>query len=305
MITTPIVTVNEIASRLHLSYNHTCRTILPKVKHEKTSQRRIMVDELDLRRWLVENSTFTRQTKFVTEIGYEAEEYQAMLAACQMETKCPPLYKRAILPAQRVKPFDYWDMELLFPNDPRFDSLEQFYRAMYESAAIKIKLGERKTIFVAPALEAMLREKENPSSEFHVRDINSQTGEFETVLSAELCPAIDYEVAAAYRKRQAESPVTLQITGASSYVQKMRSILLDAGLYAYSPGIEESLSASGQSLKFSIPLVNIDYWLKYIQDTKKQLAEHEEWQAECLDAQAASMREKEKAKKTDVQIEHR
>ena len=305
MIATPTVTVNEIAERLHLSYNHTCKAILSKVRHEKTPKRRILVDELDLRRWLMENSTFTRQTKFISGADYETEEYRTMLAACGLETKCPPAGKRAKLPHQSVKPFDFWDMEILFPDDPRFGTVEQFYRAMYECAAIKIKLGERKTIFVAPALEAVLREKKEPLPEFHVRDINSQTGEFETVLFAELWPAMSFEAAAAYRKRQAEAPLEIRVSGENSYIQKFRDTLADTGMYDYKIGIEETLSNSGHSLHIRVPLVNIDRWQKIVKDVKKQLAKYEEQETEWAAAQEKALREEMEKEKADVQIEHR
>lgn len=288
------VSVDEIANRLHFTRNHIYKAMLPYIKHEKT-RNRIQVDEADLRQWLMKNATFSRQTKFVDAYDEPAwREYIAMLEDCGlffdnrhvwMESVCPPPAQRSKLPFRSVHPFDFWDEELIFPDDPRFNNAESFYRAMYESAAIKIKLGERKTIFCAPALNAVLKAKENDKLEYEVpelamsgliddshlnyADINSFTGKKETfhVNRPVLYPAIDAEKEEEYYRKLEENhpPAVIRIEGSKACVEKVRETLLASGIIT----IEESLSASGNTLCLKIPQANIEYWSNNIDRMKK------------------------------------
>lgn len=279
------VSVDEIAKRLHFTRNHIYKAMLPYIKHEKIHNR-IQVDEADLRQWLMDNASFSRQTKFVDAYDEPAwREYIAMLESCGLDldnhhvwspSVCPPPAQRSKLPFRSVHPFDFWDEELVFPDDPRFNNAESFYRTMYESAAIKIKLGERKTIFCAPALNAVLEAKEHSRLVDEVPelgymepclnyvDINSFTGKKESfhVNQPVLYPAIDAEKEEEYYRQLEENhpPVVIRIEGRKACVEKVREALEVSGIYTYSENIEESLSASGNTLCLKIPETNINYW---------------------------------------------
>ena len=279
------VSVDEIANRLHFTRNHIYKAMLPYINHEKTHNR-IQVDEADLRQWLMKNASFSRQTKFVDWHDQAAwREYIAMLKHCGLDwdkpyiwrpSVCPPPAQRSRLPFRNVHPFDFWDEELVFPDDPRFNNAESFYRAMYESAAIKIKLGERKTIFCAPALNAVLKTKENDKLADEIPeldmaglinhshpayiDINSFTGkkEFFHVDQPVLYPAIDAEKEEEYYRTVEENhtPLVIRIEGKKECVEEVRETLFASGIYA----VEESHSASGNTLSLKIPQDNIKYW---------------------------------------------
>ena len=49
MAMTTSVSIEEIAKRLHVSRNYIHKSILPYVKHEKTAQYRVRIDEGELR----------------------------------------------------------------------------------------------------------------------------------------------------------------------------------------------------------------------------------------------------------------
>ena len=293
------VSVDEIAKRLHFTRNHVYKAILPHVGHEKTGNR-IQVDEADLRQWLMRNASFTRQTKFMDDYDEPAvNEYIAMLKSYGLATVCPPPAQRSKLPFQNVRPFDFWDKELIFPDDPRFNNAESFYRAMYESAAIKIKLGERKTIFCAPALEAVLENKQidirwmvandnlpDGAEPIHFNrpdytDINSITGKKELFIMSEcvgLYPAIGAEQEEEYYRKMEENrpPVVIRIEGQKDCVEQVRKTLAASGIYTYGKDIEEMCSASGSTLRLKIPQASIDYWSEKMTKMKKISQKYEE-----------------------------
>ncbi len=304
------VSVDEIAKRLHFTRNHIYKAMLPHIKHEK-AHNRIQVDEADLRQWLMKNASFSRQTKFVAAQDRPAwREYIAMLEHCEPDwdnphswnpSVCPPPAKRSKLPFRSVHPFDFWDEELVFPDDPRFNNAESFYRTMYESAAIKIKLGERKTIFCAPALNAVLKSKENDKlaeecpelelagwidySNLNYIDINSFTGkkEYFDPYRPVLYPAIDAEKEEEYYRMLEENhpPLVIRIEGKKSYVEKFNETLLTSGFDTFHTNIEESRSASGNTLYLKIPEKIIDFWssnidwMKTVSEKYKDLYEQE------------------------------
>ena len=294
------VSVDEIANRLHFTRNHIYKAMLPYIKHEK-AHNRIQVDEADLRQWLMKNASFSRQTKFVDWHDQAAwREYIAMLEHWGLDwdkhyiwrpSVCPPPAQRSKLPFRNVHPFDFWDEELVFPDDPRFNNAESFYRAMYESAAIKIKLGERKTIFCAPALNAVLKAKEYDKldyefpelamadsdweSRLNYTDINSFTGKKESfhVNRPILYPAIDAEKEEEYYRMVEENhtPLVIRLEGKKECVEEVRETLLTSGIYT----IEESRSASGNTLALTIPQTAIESWLYNMAKMKEITDEYE------------------------------
>ncbi len=298
----PGVSIAEIAKRLHVSRNYVYTVVLPNVKHKKAVGSPLEVDEMDLRRWLMENSIFTRQTKFVSEVAHDSTEYCTMLAACNIHWDCPPPPQRNKLPSRRVNPFDYWDKELLFPDDERFNNPESFYRAMYESAAIKIKLGERKVLFYAPALQDVLIDKEHQRRELEedakghylpplgpamYLDIDSKTGATDSILLPGLYPAIDADVEAKYLEQQKKEnpPVAIQIKGDPDCVRQIKDIFMHSGLYAYEAGIEKTESESGDAVFFKIPQANVGYWSEEMEKMRNRLHELDEIEWERSDAE--------------------
>lgn len=144
------VLVEEITNRLRLTRKYIRQKILPYVRHQKDAQNRVLVDEGELRAWLMENLSFTRQTVLVP--LEEVDSYLKKLESLGIDTYTPPAYQRKKLPFRKITPFDIWDEPLLFPDDERFTHSEQFYRAMYTCGAVKIKIDERKTMFYAPTM---------------------------------------------------------------------------------------------------------------------------------------------------------
>ena len=300
------ISIAEIAKRLHVSRNYVYTVVLPGVKHGKAIGGRMEVDETDLRRWLMENSVFTRQTKFVSEVAYDSTEYCTMLAACNIHWDCPPPHQRNKLPNRKVNPFDFWDKELLFPDDGRFNNPESFYRAMFECAAIKIRLGERKVLFYAPALKDVLIDKEHERRQFEedakghylpplgpamYLDIDSKTGAAESILLPGLYPAIDADVEAKYLARQKKEnpPVVIQIKGDPDRVRQIKEILLHSGLYSYRSGIEKTESESGDAVFFKIPPANVGYWSEEMEKMQNRLHTLDEIEGERIDAEMNAM----------------
>ena len=65
MAVSPSVSIEDVAKKLHVSRNYIHKSILPYVRHEKTAQYRVRIDEGELRLWLKENASFSRQTILV------------------------------------------------------------------------------------------------------------------------------------------------------------------------------------------------------------------------------------------------
>lgn len=191
-----VVYIDDVVSRLHVSRNYVHQVILPVVRNEMVHGR-VEIDETELRQWLMDTATFSRQTKFVSSFGGEDIEYCKLLSSHRIKFKSPSETQRNQLPHRKVKPFDYWDKELVFPDDIRFSQSETFYRAMFKCAAVKIKLGSRKTLFYAPAFEKVMEMKNSEDHDFrfidYLPDINSSTGKLEKIYRPVLLPAIDAE----------------------------------------------------------------------------------------------------------------
>lgn len=233
------VSIKEIAERLKVSRNYVYTVILPEIKHEKSVSGKIVINKTELCQWLTEKAVFTRQTKFISDLGDNRMQYCKILSQHNIEWKIQASNNRGKLPQRKVKPFDFWDHDLLFPKDKRFKNPETFYRAMYESAAVKIKLGERKVIFVAPALNDVLKCKKKSKPLDICQDINSQTGKKETIIMPYLYPAIDYDLNETTAQEQNEQiSVILQISGQRSQINKVIDIFRSSGLNTSPKGIE-------------------------------------------------------------------
>lgn len=178
----PFVSISTIEDRLHISRNYIRTVMLPHIRHEKTPQYRVRVDLGELRQWLVGNCEFSRQTELVS-VTPDTEKRQSVVPPCNL---------RKQLPFISVKPFDFWDGPLLFPDDKRFAHAESFYRAMYACGAIKIKLGQRKSIFYAPELtEDNLVSAESFKSPYDLPNLEMRQGAMILKIAARLCPAAD------------------------------------------------------------------------------------------------------------------
>ena len=227
MAVSPSVSIEDVAKKLHVSRNYIHKSILPYVRHEKTAQYRVRIDEGELRLWLKENASFSRQTILVP---YERlDEYCSMLEKLRIDSKVPPPTARRKLPFRYVEPFDFWDEELIFPDDKRFAHAESFYRAMYTCGAIKIKLGERKAIFCAPLLSETMDEKDFPedSEGLPPYSIETKQGDQFLVVGGELCPAVDEGHAAEKARKQAEKEhnIFIDIKGEDPYTQAIADFL--------------------------------------------------------------------------------
>ncbi len=192
------ILLEDIIEKLHFTKSFISINILPSVKHSIQKNGQIKLDGAEFRQWLMENSSFTRQTKFVP--AAEASNYRKILMMHKLPTECPSVYQRTTLPHRVVNPFDYFDKNLIFPDDPRFGPSMTFQRVMYSSAAVKIKISEKHILYYAPALENVLSMKngkflykkaEAPSS---CMDISSNTGKEEKIESPILLPALDTDV---------------------------------------------------------------------------------------------------------------
>lgn len=192
------ILLEDIMKKLRFSKLFISNRILPDVKHDVKDNGQIEFDGAEIRQWLMENASFTRQTKFVP--AAEAYNYRKILMAHKLPTECPSVYKRTSMAHRVVNPFDYLDKNLLFTDDVRFGPSMTFQRVMYSSAAVKIKLSEKHIFYYAPALDNVLSMKngkylynkaEAPS---FCTDISSNTGKEERIESPILLPALDTDV---------------------------------------------------------------------------------------------------------------
>ena len=264
MAIAPSVSIEEVAKRLHVSRNYIHTSILPYVKHEKTAQYRVRIDEGELRLWLKTNATFSRQTiMMLYEFPDEYDEYMDKLEKLGISYKVPPPTARRLLPFRYVKPFDFWDLELTFPDDDRFTHAESFYRGMYSCGAIKIKLGERKTIFYAPMLHSL----GNPD-DYNITFQTIETKQGEKVLvGADLFPALDDEkeaeqVSAQVKKQQ---NILIDIRGEGPYTEALAEFLRQTFHNGYTSAEEQfqvKYSKNHKTAHITVPKDIIDNWMK-------------------------------------------
>ena len=147
------VSVMEIMQKLQVSRQYIYINIFPHVAPlpRENNGSAVAVDKQELLTWLRQNSLFQRQT--VRIYKEDAADYKAKLRASggNLPADMPlSATKRGLLPFQPVKPFDYWDKKLIFPNDSQYKQIELCYRAMFNAGAVKINLGQRKTMFYVP-----------------------------------------------------------------------------------------------------------------------------------------------------------
>lgn len=268
MAIAPSVSIEEVAKRLHVSRNYIHTSILPYVKHEKTAQYRVRIDEGELRFWLKTNASFSRQTiVLLREFPDEYDQYTDKLEKLGINLRVPPPTARKLLPFRYVKPFDFWDKELTFPDDDRFAHAESFYRAMYACGAIKIKLGERKTLFYAPMLHtgAMNSGDYNFDAPFPFQPIKTKQGE-QVLTYGDLYPALDEEQAEEHPPSQVEKPnILIDIKGEEPYPQTITEFLRQIWHNGYTNGEEQfqvKYSKNHKTAHITLPKDIIDHWMK-------------------------------------------
>ncbi len=269
MAIAPSVSIEEVAKRLHVSRNYIHTSILPYVKHEKTAQYRVRIDEGELRFWLKTNASFSRQTiVLLPEFPDKYDQYTDKLEKLGINLRVPPPTARKMLPFRYVKPFDFWDLELTFPDDDRFAHAESFYRAMYACGAIKIKLGERKTIFYAPMLHTGVTNDDdyNFDAPFPSQPIKTKQGE-QVLLYADLYPALDDEQPAEQAPAQVEKQqnILIDIKGEEPYPQTITEFLRQIFHNGYTNEEEQfqvKYSKNHKMAHITLPKGVIDYWMK-------------------------------------------
>lgn len=268
MAIAPSVSIEEVAKRLHVSRNYIHKSILPYVKHKKTAQFRVRIDEGELRLWLKANASFSRQTiVLLPEFPDEYDQYTDKLEKLGIDLNVPPPTARKLLPFRYVKPFDFWDLKLTFPDDDRFAHAESFYRAMYACGAIKIKLGERKTIFYAPMLHTGVTNDDYfYDAPFPSHPIKTKQGE-QVLLSADLYPALDDEQPAEQTPAQIEKQqnILIDIKGEEPYPQTITEFLRQIFHSGYTNEEEQfqvKYSKNHKTAHITLPKGVIDYWMK-------------------------------------------
>ena len=270
MAMTTSVSIEEIAKRLHVSRNYIHKSILPYVKHEKTAQYRVRIDEGELRLWLKTNASFSRQTIVLfREFPDEYDQYTDKLEKLGINLNVPPPTARKLLPFRYVKPFDFWDKELTFPDDDRFAHAESFYRAMYACGAIKIKLGERKTIFYAPMLHtgATNDEDYNSDAPFPSQPIKTKQGEHVLRPLGDLYPALDeeQEVEQSSAQLKKQQNILIDIKGEEPYPQVITEFLRQICHNGYTNEEEQFKVEYSKNLKsahITLPKEVVSHWIK-------------------------------------------
>ena len=160
------ISISEIIKRLKLSRNYITRNITHCVRHiekEPSKGARVIFDERELREYLKNQATFTRQTKRVN-LNYEIEKYNKIHPENKIDRNnfkefmgnVPKMsdVTRRELPPIPVKAFDFWDETLIFPKEykigdenSKVQNAEICYRNMFDIGAVKIQLGKQKTMF--------------------------------------------------------------------------------------------------------------------------------------------------------------
>ena len=263
------VSIEEISKRLHVSRNYIHTSILPYVKHEKTAQYRVRIDEEELRSWLKTNASFSRQTiVLLPEFPDEYDQYTDKLRNLGINLKVPPPTARKMLPFRYVKPFDFWNLKLTFPDDDRFAHAESFYRAMYACGAIKIKLGERKTIFYAPMLYTGVINGDNYAFDapFPFQPIKTKQGE-QVLTHGDLYPALDEEQDTEHASAQVEKHqnILIDIKGEEPYTEALTEFLrrnFHNGYTSEEEQFQVKYSKNRKTAHITLPKDIIDHWMK-------------------------------------------
>lgn len=193
----PDISIAEIIQRLKIGRDYISKNISKNKqirRHMISSNNKngaeLIFNGYDLRKWLMEHATFTRQTRrmhldTVYEVfndkdaplsdvlgplpiaprdkrkrGNKKEEPHTLT---DIFGRPLPLFsekKRKEISTIEVKPFDFWDKKLYFPKEyyredhpvPGTHPLtaENCYRDMFLAGAIKIQLGKQKSMFYIP-----------------------------------------------------------------------------------------------------------------------------------------------------------
>ena len=154
------ISIYKVMEKLNVRRNYIYNRILPAVAHVKKG-RYTYIDEESLRLWLKNTAEFSRQTVWIADSNFN--NYQRKLPERLRRNNFGDVRnysrKRSALPFRSVKPFDFWDMDLIHPAlvVPKiYPTDEILYREMFLNGAIKITLGRNKTMFY---LEENISEK--------------------------------------------------------------------------------------------------------------------------------------------------
>lgn len=160
------ISISDIINRLKISRNYITRNITHCVKHiekEPSKGAKVIFDARELREYLKNQATFSRQTKRIN-LYCEMEKYNKQFPEQKVDEKnlekfignVPKMSEitRGKLPFIPLKPFDFWDFHLIFPKEylkgdinSKIHNSEICYRDMFDIGAIKIQLGKQKTMF--------------------------------------------------------------------------------------------------------------------------------------------------------------
>lgn len=156
------ISTQDIMRKLCVSRTYVTNNITHTVKHLDNPRSSLVIfDEKELRNWLMQHATFTRQTQYIDLNAYAKKHilHHTRYSAEDIIGQVPRIYdhkQRGLYPYIAVKPFDFWDKPLIFPKnytdvDGNKKSAEMCYRATFDEGAIKIQLGPQKTMFYVPA----------------------------------------------------------------------------------------------------------------------------------------------------------
>ena len=121
------------------------------MEDKRLSNGRIFVHERYLREWLLHSAQFQRQTILLPpekEDAHNKELKQYTDISTEWDL-CNTRRKK--WPYRYVQPFDFWNLDLVFPKtDDRYMYKEECYRDMFSLGAVKITMGKNKTMFYLP-----------------------------------------------------------------------------------------------------------------------------------------------------------
>ncbi len=252
MAASETIRLDDIMEKFHLTKSYLEERIMPNVTVISKGNTQFL-DRAEFSRWLMENATFTRQTKLVP--ASKAVEYKKLLKWHQIYTGTPSVYDRTSFPHRVVNPFDFYDKPLYFSSDARFKNSMTFQRIMFQSAAVKIKLSEKHIFYYAPALENVLEIKNgkflfNKASEMRqCIDVNSNTGQLEIIEAPVLLPALDTDVFKAVKYQSANIGSPDNILDRSSITKDKKPNIKVFSNEALFTAFIDTLQNMGMSLK--------------------------------------------------------
>ena len=146
--------------------------LIHKLGDDRESRSSIYCNKQDIVEWIKANATFERQTivkDFLVEYGITAKEYESLMQEIHEKTKMityhnhikngPTIVKDAALngnskrsehPWISISPVDIYDYDIVPANSyySHFNSTEQLYRYAFYNGAIKVSIGDKKTLFL-------------------------------------------------------------------------------------------------------------------------------------------------------------